>query len=234
MNLTLSLDEPLATQLRREASARHLAPEQVAHDLLGRALARIAEEENWRGINQRRGELIRKRREHGLTAEESINGRSRWIGTFSLRPSNSANSPKDSRMQPIPELPSGPVVFVYPDTAHVRRHGPRGYVDDEHYKPWLRDEFTFRCLYCCCREVWFPDGDRNFSVEHLQPTSLAPEGLTDYDTLVYACCQCNAAQKAILLPPTTRSSATIPRKTTKVGVFRRRSSAAGLSRAQRR
>jgi hypothetical protein len=37
-------------------------------------------------------------------------------------------------------------------------------------------------------------------VEHLRPTSTAPQGLTDYDTLVYACCQCNAASKAVLLP----------------------------------
>jgi hypothetical protein len=47
--------------------------------------------------------------------------------------------------------------------------------------------------------VWFPDGDRSFSVEHLHPTSLAQEGLTDYETLVYTCCQCNAARGAILL-----------------------------------
>jgi hypothetical protein len=82
----------------------------------------------------------------------------------------------------------------------VRRHGPRGYLDDDHNKPWLRDEFAFRCVYCRCREVWFPDGDRNFSVEHLRPTSLAPTGLTGYDTLVYACGQCNAARGAAPLP----------------------------------
>ena len=103
-------------------------------------------------------------------------------------------------MSPSRERPSPEAVFAYPDGPHVRRHGPRGYVDDEHYKPWLRDEFTFRCVYCRCREVWFPDGDRNFSVEHVRPTSLAPEGLTAYDTLLYACCQCNAARGAALLP----------------------------------
>jgi hypothetical protein len=43
MNLTISLDEPLATQLRREASTRQLSPEQVAIDLLGGALDKIAE-----------------------------------------------------------------------------------------------------------------------------------------------------------------------------------------------
>jgi len=44
MNLTISLDEPLATQLRREASTRQLSPEQVALDLLGGALGKIAED----------------------------------------------------------------------------------------------------------------------------------------------------------------------------------------------
>jgi hypothetical protein len=50
-------------------------------------------------------------------------------------------------------------VFDYPVGTHVRRHGPQGYLDYKHYKPWLRDEFSFRCVYCLCRETWFPDGD---------------------------------------------------------------------------
>ena len=79
-------------------------------------------------------------------------------------------------MQSASEQPSGQTVFAYPETAHECRHGPRGYLDDGHYKPWLRDEFAFRCVYCRCREVWFPDGDRNFSVEHVQPTSLVRRG----------------------------------------------------------
>src|SRR5262245_55974471 len=71
MNLTISLDEPLAAQLRREASARDLSPEQAARELLGGALHRIAEEEAWHASNQRRGELIRKSRDLGLTPAES-------------------------------------------------------------------------------------------------------------------------------------------------------------------
>jgi hypothetical protein len=39
-------------------------------------------------------------------------------------------------MSPTRERPSPEAVFAYPDVTHVRRHGPRGYVDDEHYKPW--------------------------------------------------------------------------------------------------
>jgi hypothetical protein len=44
MNLTISLEEPLATQLRRVASTRHLSPEQVILDLLGGAVGKIAED----------------------------------------------------------------------------------------------------------------------------------------------------------------------------------------------
>ena len=71
MHLTISLDEPLAEQLRRRASAKDLSPEQAACELLGHALHLIAEEEAWGMSNQRRAELIQKSGSHGLTAEES-------------------------------------------------------------------------------------------------------------------------------------------------------------------
>jgi len=103
-------------------------------------------------------------------------------------------------MRPPPDLSLSQTAFAYAVRPHTRRHGPQGYRDDDNYKPWLRDEYFFRCLYCCCREVWFPDGDRAFSVEHLQPRSTASPGLTPYDTLAYACCQCNALRQAALLP----------------------------------
>ncbi len=44
MNLTLLLDESLSAQLRREASTRHLSPEEVAIDLLGGALGKMAKD----------------------------------------------------------------------------------------------------------------------------------------------------------------------------------------------
>jgi hypothetical protein len=87
------------------------------------------------------------------------------------------------------------MVFRYADTLHTRRHGPQGYQDYRSYKPWLRDEFDFRCVYCLCRERWFPDGDDNFSVDHIRPRSVAAERIGDYSNLVYACCQCNAAKQ---------------------------------------
>jgi hypothetical protein len=71
MNLSLALDEPLAAQLREEASSRNLAPEEVARDILGSALGRIAEEKAWSQTNRRRADLIRKSRDSSLTAEES-------------------------------------------------------------------------------------------------------------------------------------------------------------------
>ena len=43
--------------------------------------------------------------------------------------------------------------FVYPASPHVRRHGPMGYADHASFRPWLRDEFAFRCVYCLRRET---------------------------------------------------------------------------------
>src|SRR6266702_8310460 len=46
------------------------------------------------------------------------------------------------------------IPFIYPSATHVRRHGPAGYADHAGYRPWLRDEFSFRCVYCLLREQW--------------------------------------------------------------------------------
>lgn len=88
-------------------------------------------------------------------------------------------------------------LFVYPRAVHQRRHGPLDYLDYRDYKPWLRDEFQFCCVYCLCRERWFPDGDEAFSVDHLQPQSSASSLVCDYDNLVYACCHCNSAKRNV-------------------------------------
>jgi hypothetical protein len=83
-------------------------------------------------------------------------------------------------------------VFQYPLQVHVRRHGPKGYVNYQSYKPWLRDEFHFRCLYCLWRERWLPVGEDAFGVDHLLARATAPQRTTDYENLVYACCRCNS------------------------------------------
>ena len=57
-----------------------------------------------------------------------------------------------------PLLTAADSVFQYPSSPYTRRHGPCGYSDHTSYKPWLRDEFTFRCVYCLARERWRHDG----------------------------------------------------------------------------
>lgn len=91
-------------------------------------------------------------------------------------------------------------VFDYPALPTQRRHGPRGYTSSASFKPWLRDEFSFRCLYCLCRERWEPNGSDAFSVEHLFPRSAFPLRSGDYDELVYACCICNSSRADAPLP----------------------------------
>jgi len=73
------------------------------------------------------------------------------------------------------------MAFTYPRRPPGRRHGPRGYRAYQSYKPWLRDEFRFRCVYCLWRERWGADGDQMFSVDHLWPRMTHPERLYDYD-----------------------------------------------------
>ena len=49
---------------------------------------------------------------------------------------------------------SNPIAFRYPPSALVRRHGPAGYSDYASFRPWLRDDFSFRRVYCLIRERW--------------------------------------------------------------------------------
>ena len=97
-----------------------------------------------------------------------------------------------------------PIPFAYPTTHHLRRHGPKGYQDYGDYKPFLRDEFTFRCVYCLERETWYPNRDASFSADHFEPKVLNPDRETDYENLLYACTRCNSFKQAttIFLDPT--------------------------------
>src|SRR3712207_1265694 len=91
------------------------------------------------------------------------------------------------------------MVFEYPSEPHVRRHGPAGYAVYEAYKPWLRDEFVFRCAYCLFRERWYPDGQASFSADHFVPPVVAPDRSLDYDNLIYACVRCNSRKRENLV-----------------------------------
>jgi hypothetical protein len=91
-------------------------------------------------------------------------------------------------------------LFAYSDRPHARRHGPRGYKAYQQYKPWLRDEFGFRCVYCLFRERWDPEGKAGFSIDHTMPLSLDPNRICDYDNLLFACSMCNSFKQDLLLP----------------------------------
>src|SRR6516165_3488169 len=99
-----------------------------------------------------------------------------------------------------------PDPFAYPVSAHGRRHAPAGYLDYQNYKPWLRDEFTFRCVYCLEREVWNPDRHASFSADHVVPQKDAPLRVCDYTNLVYSCTRCNSYKRRVrLIDPTAAS-----------------------------
>ena len=85
------------------------------------------------------------------------------------------------------------MIFDYPDSRNERRHGPRGYSKYDGYRPWLRDEFTFRCAYCLKREQW-GHVTAEFDLDHFQPQQLRSDLALDYANLVYACRRCNSVK----------------------------------------
>lgn len=96
--------------------------------------------------------------------------------------------------------------FRIPRAKHARRHGPRGYADHGAYKPWLRDEFLYRCAYCLFRETWC-QSSTSFHVDHLVSQTVANKTgrkhlITDYQNLYLACDSCNLSKKAKNLPIT--------------------------------
>lgn len=89
--------------------------------------------------------------------------------------------------------------FAYPKTPHTRKHGPRGYADYSEYRDWVRDEFTFRCVFCLRREVWL--GSSTFlHLDHAISQHEAPNLKTEYDNLVYLCACCNGHKQSYPLP----------------------------------
>lgn len=94
---------------------------------------------------------------------------------------------------------NSPDPFAYPLQPHVRRHGPVGYPKYRLYRNWLRDEFSFRCVYCLFREAWLARR-KNWQIDHFVPKSIHPKGVGDYDNLVSACNCCNHSKSAHLVP----------------------------------
>jgi len=85
------------------------------------------------------------------------------------------------------------LIFDYPEPQEPRRHWPAGYSAYESYRPWLRDEFDFRCVYCLQRET-SGRTTGEFELDHFEPQSLNPQLRSGYLNLVYACRRCNLAK----------------------------------------
>lgn len=71
MTLTITLEEPLAGQLREAAARRGIVPEQLARDILEKALRKLAVDQLGSQLNVRRIELLNKSINGALTEEES-------------------------------------------------------------------------------------------------------------------------------------------------------------------
>jgi hypothetical protein len=96
-----------------------------------------------------------------------------------------------------------PEPFTYPQKAHERRHGPAGWRDYRRYRPWLRDDFSFRCVFCLFRELW-NDSRRANPVDHFIPRALRPDRTSDYENLLYVCPGCNGIKSDSLVPDPCR------------------------------
>src|SRR5437899_27226 len=81
----------------------------------------------------------------------------------------------------------------------ARRHGPRGYTNYTSFRPWLRDEFAFRCVYCLLREQWGRTLG-SFDLDHFLPTAHYPRRRGTYDNLLYCCARCNVAKADAVIP----------------------------------
>jgi hypothetical protein len=92
--------------------------------------------------------------------------------------------------------------YAYPVRPHRRRHGPAGYSTYESYRPWLEDEFYFRCVYCLKRKVWSPTNI--WAIDHLISQDEAPELECEYDNLVFACQFCNQQKLSNRVPDPCR------------------------------
>jgi HNH endonuclease len=95
-----------------------------------------------------------------------------------------------------------PNPFAYSLTPHGRKHGPHGYESYERYRPWLRDEFTFRCVFCLYREQWL--STQTWDIDHLLPKKKYPEKEREYENLLYLCRRCNGNKSDKLVPDPCR------------------------------
>lgn len=74
-----------------------------------------------------------------------------------------------------------------------------GYADYASYRPWLRDEFSFRCVYCLIREQWGRVRGM-YDIDHFLPVVNHAGLALDYDNMLYVCTTCNSAKGSREVP----------------------------------
>ncbi len=89
--------------------------------------------------------------------------------------------------------------FAYPMARHRRKHGPAGYKGYESYRDWLRDEFSYRCVFSLIRETW-TGRTAYFDIDHLRPQSADMTLICDYDNLLYLTHRTNLRKGKLPLP----------------------------------
>src|SRR5215213_7034252 len=89
-------------------------------------------------------------------------------------------------------------IFTYPDNPHHRKHGPRGYNDYESYRDWLRDEFSYRCVFSLFRETWLDL--HSFHIDHLIGQKERDDLIREYDNLIYLLGRLNLVKGKKRLP----------------------------------
>src|SRR6266849_3981735 len=89
--------------------------------------------------------------------------------------------------------------FDYPAGVYQRRHGPVGYTDYGSYREWLRDDFSFRCVFCLRREQWTIRLGA-FHVDHFVAQAIDGSLACEYDNLLYVCATCNARKSDLAVP----------------------------------
>lgn len=91
------------------------------------------------------------------------------------------------------------LAFAYPMEPHRRRHGPAGYKEYESYREWLRDDFSYRCVFSLIRETWIGRA-ASFDIDHLRPQSADITLVCDYDNLLYLSHRTNLRKGKLPLP----------------------------------
>ena len=71
-----------------------------------------------------------------------------------------------------------------------RQNSVPQFSDYKKYKPYLREDFHYRCVYCSIHENEY-GGPRGFTVEHFRPKKIFADLINDYANLLYGCEICN-------------------------------------------